>query len=112
MVILLTKPFLGTVGPQDAPYGVGLMERFLLGLDKSGAKPAAVCCYTEGVRLVVEGSPLLPALRTLEAGGAKILSSASCLENYNLKDSVSIGQVVSLDDIVSLIGRAPKVVTV
>ena len=88
------------------------MERFLVGLEKSGAKPAALCCYTEGVRLAVEGSPLLPALRALEAAGTKVLCSASCLEHYNLKDSLAVGQAVSVDDIVSLVGRAPKVVTV
>ena len=46
-----------------------LARKFLGLLDDSDTLPAAICFYTDGVKLVCEASPVLAELRALEAKG-------------------------------------------
>jgi intracellular sulfur oxidation DsrE/DsrF family protein len=44
--------------------------------------PAAICFYTRGVHLVVQGSPVIDALKTLEARGVRVILCSTCLNYY------------------------------
>ncbi len=88
-----------------------LVRRYLGLLGEESYRPAALCFYTEGVRLVVEGSPVLDLLGQLEARGVPLISCQTCLRHYGLIDQVRVGAVGSLHDILEAQFRAAKVIT-
>ena len=111
-VLTITKPYLGTIKPGDEMFGLQMLDKFLHTLEKQPEKPEVICFYTEGVSLCCTSSPILPSLRILEKLGIKLLLCQSCLDYYHLKDHVQLGQIGGMDDIVSVILSAEKVVHV
>lgn len=111
-VVLVTGAGLGTTTESDAAFGRAMLERFLHTLEKTEPKPAAICFYTEGVRCVIEGSPLLMSLRLLEGMGVRIVSCFTCLDHYHLTDSLAVGGSGGMDEIVALLSTADRVIRV
>ncbi|MHC4550261.1 MAG: hypothetical protein ACYTEZ_15935 [Planctomycetota bacterium] len=109
-VILVTRMGLGTT--EDAAFGVEMLDKLFHTLEKQEAKPRAICFYTEGVRCVAEGSPLVMGLALLEGMGVMLVSCLTCLERFGLADEVAVGSTGGMDVIVGLLGEAGKVVTV
>jgi hypothetical protein len=66
---------------------------FLTLLRGADEPPAALLFYTDGVKLVCEGSPVLGQLRDFESHGLAVISCRTCLEYFDLKDKVRVGTV-------------------
>ena len=103
-VIVVTRCGLGTTAPEDAAFGGQMLDKFFHTVEKTGTRPRAICFYTEGVRCVVEGSPVLLGLQLLEGLGVRIVACGTCLEHYGLKDRVAVGEIGGMDAIVALLG--------
>jgi intracellular sulfur oxidation DsrE/DsrF family protein len=56
-----------------------LATTYLHLINENNLLPAAICFYTEGVKLVVEGSPVLETLSALEAKGVRLIVCNTCL---------------------------------
>ena len=110
-VIVVTRCGLGTTAPGDAAFGEQMLDKFFHTVEKRETKPRAICFYTEGVRCVCEGSPVLLGLQLLAGMGVRIVACGTCLQNYGLKDQVAVGEVGGMDAIVELLaeGRAVTV---
>ena len=108
-VILVTRDGMGTAEP---PLQHKLMQTYLRLLDETGHLPGAICFYTDGVKLVVEGSPVLELLRALEAKGVLLLICQSCLNYFGLIEKVRVGIVGGMPDIIAAQWRAQKVITI
>ena len=80
--------------------------------EKLPEKPKAILFYTEGVRCVVEDSPLVLTLKLREGMGVRLVSCRTCLEHYGLTGRVAAGDTGGMDEIVRLMDEARKVVTV
>ncbi len=89
-----------------------LVGVFLTLLNQSDALPSKLLFYTEGVKLVCEGSPVLEQLRALEAKGLELIICSTCLNYFGLSDKVQVGVVGGMPDILEALSRAEKVVTV
>jgi intracellular sulfur oxidation DsrE/DsrF family protein len=74
-------------------------------------QPAAICFYTEGVRLCVDGSPVLDQLQALEAQGVRLILCSTCLNYFNLSEQVRVGIVGGMPDILEAQRRADKVIS-
>jgi intracellular sulfur oxidation DsrE/DsrF family protein len=108
-VLLITRNGLGSGPPELQLKLAGTYLRLLL---EAETLPSVICFYTEGVRLVVEGSPVLELLRALEARGVRLVVCSTCLAHYGLTDSVKAGIVGGMPDIVEAQRRAEKVISV
>ena len=111
-VVLITRAGFGTTSPDDEGFGVEMLERFLHTLESRSDRPAAICCYTEGVRTATEDSPVLLSLRMLETSGVEIISCGTCLDHYGLTDRLAVGRVGTMTDIVEKMAAASKVITI
>jgi hypothetical protein len=100
------------MGHADPALRHKLIRIYLTLLLEGQSLPGAICFYTEGVRLVVEGSPVLDLLRQIEARGVFLLSCQTCLSHYGLADKVQVGIVGGLYDIIEVQHRAAKVITI
>lgn len=88
-----------------------LITTYFTLLNESDDLPAAICFYTEGVRLVTAGSPILSQLKTLEAKGVRLILCNTCLNYLKLADQVEVGIVGGMTDILEAQLRAEKVIT-
>ena len=99
-------------GLGQAPEGLqqALAVKFLSLLAQEKQLPAAILFYTEGVKLVVEGSPVINWLEMLKGKGVELIICSTCLEYFGLKDQVRVGKVGGMPDIIAAMQNADKVV--
>lgn len=99
-------------GLGDAPEGLrqALAVKFLSLLAQEEQLPAAILFYTEGVKLVVEGSPVNNWLEVLQGKGVELIICSTCLECFGLKDQVRVGRMAGMPDILAAMQTADKVV--
>jgi intracellular sulfur oxidation DsrE/DsrF family protein len=72
------------MGAADTNLQHTLLRKYLLLLQENNTLPAAICFYTSGVKMVVEGSPVLDVLQSLEARGVRLIVCKTCLDYYGL----------------------------
>ena len=85
---------------------------FLTLLQGAAERPVALLFYTDGVKLVCEGSPVLDHLRGFESQGVPLISCRTCIEYFDLNEKVKVGTVGGMPAIAEAIARADKVVSV
>ncbi len=107
-VIVLHAP---TLGRGDDELGARLMGSFLRTLVSVEPKPDTMVFYNGAVQLLGRDSPHLEALRALDDAGVDMLACVTCLEHYALVDSMALGFVSSMRDILQVTLRAGKVIT-
>jgi intracellular sulfur oxidation DsrE/DsrF family protein len=108
-VILVTS---NGMGRADEKLQQKLFIKYLEVLLAHQDLPAALCFYTDGVRLVCEGSPALESLRALESRGVHLIICSTCLSFFNLAEKVQAGIVGGMGDIVEAQAKAEKVITI
>jgi intracellular sulfur oxidation DsrE/DsrF family protein len=108
-VILVTSEGLGSA---DLELQHLLAARYFALLAENDPLPNAVCFYTSGVHLVVEGSPVLELLATLEKKGVRLIICSTCLDYFGLRNRVRVGIVGSMADIIEAQFAAEKVITI
>jgi hypothetical protein len=108
-VILITRSGMGDAEPELQHK---LIKTYLGLLNSHALKPAAICFYTEGVKLVVDGSPVLEELRALEAGGVRLILCSTCLNYLGLAEMVQVGIVGGMTDILEAQLKADKVISI
>lgn len=106
--ILITRD---GVGSADIALQHKLLDTYLKLLLEHDSLPAAICFYTDGVKLVVEGSPVLERLTELEQRGVRLIACSTCLSYFGLTELVRVGIVGGMPDIIEAQSRASKVVT-
>ena len=106
-VILITRNGMGTADPELQQK---LITTYLKLLVENNILPAAICFYTDGVRLAVTGSPVIYLLKSLEARGVRLILCSTCLGFYNLTDQVKVGIDGGMTDILEAQRRAGKVI--
>ena len=96
---------------EDARLKVTLAKKFLALIASADLLPAQICFYTDGVRLTIEGSPVLDELKTLAAKGVELVICSTCVDTFGLRDKVRVGVVGGMPDIVTALVQADNAVT-
>jgi len=99
------------MGRGDVDLQRRLTKTYLMLLCENDMLPGAICFYTDGVKLVVEGSPVLEELQALEAKGVHLILCKTCLDHYGLTDQVRVGVIGGMTDIIAAQWKAKKVIT-
>jgi intracellular sulfur oxidation DsrE/DsrF family protein len=107
-VILITRDGMGSA---DASLQHKLLDTYLKLLLENESLPAGICFYTDGVKLVVEGSPHLERLSQIERKGVRLIICSTCLNYFGLIDKVRVGIVGGMPDILEAQIKAAKVIT-
>jgi intracellular sulfur oxidation DsrE/DsrF family protein len=101
-------------------YGMGhappelpttLLCKYLQLIEDQEPLPAAICFYTEGVKLVVEGSPAIEHLLAVEAKGVSLIVCKTCLDFFGITNGVMVGTVAGMPDIIDAQWNADRVIT-
>ncbi len=99
------------MGKADEKLQHTLLAKYLELIAQNGSLPNAICFYTEGVKMVCEGSPVLEQVRALESKGVRLIVCSTCLNYFNLTDKVRAGIVGGMGDIIEAQVKAGKVIT-
>jgi hypothetical protein len=78
---------------------------------QNGSLPAAICFYTDGVKLVCDHSPVIEQLRGLENKDVRLIVCSTCLNYFDLTKKIQVGIVGGMNDILEAQVKAEKVIT-
>lgn len=106
-VIVFNHDGMGHAEPELAHR---LARTYLQLLEVDDRLPASICFYAEGVRLVVEGSPVLEELRALQEAGVDLIACGTCLSHYGLTERVGAGRVGSMKEIMEAQWQATRLI--
>jgi hypothetical protein len=107
VVLVFKQNGMGTSEHPDLPSL--LVETLLSLLDDSGLSPAALCFYTDGVRLCCKGSNVLRLLRRIEAKRIPLILCGTCVKTLELEDKVEVGIIGGMTDILEAMWSADSV---
>ena len=108
-VLLITRNGMGDAEPELQQK---LITTYFKLLDENNILPAVICFYADGVRLVVEGSPVIKPLKSLEVKGVRLVLCSTCLNYYHLEEQVQVGIIGGMTDIIEAQRRASKVISI
>lgn len=100
------------LGRGDDDLGRRLMTKFLAQVMARPEVPHTIAFYNAGVKLLTGGSPVLDVLQRLEAAGSELVACGTCVDAFGLADTLAVGRVTDMREIVSGMMDADKVVTV
>jgi len=109
ILIQVTSEGMGTA---DLELQHILLRKYFLLLQQNGSLPGAICFYTSGVKMVVEGSPVLDLLQWFAANGVRLIVCKTCLEYFGLLEQVRVGTVGGMGDIIAAQWLAGKVISI
>ncbi len=99
------------MGRGDDELGHILIRTFFHSLGEAEPLPDTIIFFNTGVRLTVEGSPVLEDLRELCRKGVEMLSCGTCLGHFNLKEKLAVGEVSNMYTIAQTLLNAARVVS-
>jgi len=79
------------MGSADTELQQKLLDTYLRLMLENESLPVAICFYTDGVKLVVEGSPLIERLAEIEQSDVRLIICSTCLNYFGLTEKVRVG---------------------
>ena len=99
------------MGLGDDKLGRVLMKAFLKTLKTAEPLPREIICVNAAVHLTTEGSEEIPTLLELAELGVDVVSCGTCLDFFGKLQSVRVGIVGNMFDIVARLNRAAKIIS-
>ena len=109
LVVLIGNDVLG--GGEEE-LGKILMKSFIYSLAALEDAPSAVIFMNRGAYLTAEGSNTISDLKALEEKGTEILTCGTCLNYYNLTDSLEAGSITDMYGIVERMALADSIINI
>ncbi len=109
LVILVKSPYFGE---GDNELGTILMKSWAYTLTEMSERLKALIFMNGAVDLTTEGSSILEHLAFLQEKGVEILSCGTCLDFFNKKDLLQVGQVTNMYTAMDLLSRAGKTIVI
>lgn len=107
--ILIKTQYLGT---GDDELGAILMKSFVFSLTQSKPYPKKIIFLNSGVKLTTTNEETIKNLKLLEDEGTQIISCGTCLDFYNVKESLKVGSVGNMYDIVDSLNQTTNKLTI
>ena len=106
-VLLITAD---QIGQGSEELGKVLMKAFINTLIETTPMPGTIIFMNSGVKLAIEGSPVLESLDKLEKAGVNLLVCGTCLNYFEVKDKLKAGKVSNMYEIAEKMLNAEKVI--
>jgi selenium metabolism protein YedF len=101
-----------TFGEGSEELGSILMRGFIFTIKETNPLPSKMLFMNGAVYLTAEGSPVLEELQELEKLGVEIYSCGTCLDYFQLKDKLQVGNITNMYDTVENLAGASKCITI
>ncbi len=100
-----------SMGRGSDELGWALLQTYVQTIKDVQPLPSKIVLYNAGVKLVTNESGALDALRELQARGIEILACGTCLDFYQLKSAIQVGQISNMHEIMTTMAEADKIVS-
>ena len=100
-----------TMGRGNDALGGVLMRAYIKTLKHLSPLPAKIFFYNTGVKITATESDLIAPLQELADLGVEIYSCGTCLDFFNLKDTLLVGKPTNMFEIMDAMAQANKVVS-
>lgn len=94
------------LGNGDDKLGETLMKVYINTLAESEILPENLMFINGGVKLTCTGSDVLDSLKSMQDKGVNIISCGACLDFYDLKDDLKVGEIGNMYQIIDLMNRS------
>lgn len=84
----------------EPDLGEKLLSAFLTQLLEVGHLPQRIICLSSAVFLTTRGSPVLALMQRLAAAGCRVQSCGTCLDYYERRDRLEVGEVGNMRETV------------
>lgn len=98
-------------GEGSEELGRLLMRNYLHTLTSRLDFPQKIIFINSGVKLCVEGSPVIEELEALQNKGTEIFVCGTCLDYYRLEEKLAAGNVSNMHEITDLLAEAKRVLS-
>lgn len=107
-----TIVFIGSdqMGNGEPKLGQILMKNFIFTLTEADVIPDAIYFVNTGVKLTIGGSDVLEPLEQLANQGVDIASCGLCLEYFDAKDSLAVGRISNMLELINALEGAGNIV--
>lgn len=100
-----------SMGKGSEELGRILLKGFLFSLSQLDPVPQAVLFYNSGVHLVVDGANTVEDVRVLAEKGCKVLVCGTCVDYYQCKDRIAVGEIANMYGIVEAMSAAGRIIS-
>ena len=98
-----------TMGSGNDELGWALLQTYIQTIKDIQPLPEKIILYNSGVKQVTTESGALDALKKLQEQGVEILVCGTCLDFYQLKSALQVGQISNMYEIMHAIISADKI---
>lgn len=98
------------LGQGDDELGTVLIKSLIYTLVESEDIPRSMLFLNSAVELTCEDSPVLEHLMSLEKRGVEVLSCGTCLDFFQLKEKLCVGQITNMYTVWDKMSKAEKVI--
>lgn len=100
------------MGSGNDDLGRILIKGFIYSLVNSDIPPKAIIFFNSGVKLALENANTLDDLKTLKQKGTAVLVCGTCVDFYNCKNQVAVGEITNMYNIVEVLKLAGSVINI
>lgn len=101
-----------TMGKGSEELGKILIKSFIYTLTEATPYPSTLLFYNGGINLTCEGSEVLEDLKKLEEEGVEIISCGTCLDFFNKKDKLQVGEISNMYTIYEKLKNPKNTITI
>lgn len=94
------------LGDGSSELGTALMKSYLFALAEANTIPDNLIFINGGVKLVVQESLVLESIKKLQDKGTNVFSCGLCLDFYNIKDKLAVGEITNMYAIVEMMNNS------
>lgn len=94
------------LGNGDDKLGETLMKVYINTLAESEILPENLMFINGGVKLTCTGSDVLDSINSMKEKGVNIISCGACLDFYNLKEELKVGEIGNMYQIIELMNKS------
>lgn len=100
------------LGKGSEELGNILMKSFIYTITETKPYPNFMVFLNSGVKLTTKGSEVIEDLKKLVEEGVKIVSCGTCLDFFEIKSNLEVGEISNMYDIVEMINNSDNTITV
>ncbi|MEG2983932.1 MAG: sulfurtransferase-like selenium metabolism protein YedF [Peptostreptococcaceae bacterium] len=100
------------MGSGNDELGNVLIKGFIYTLTETKPYPKNILLVNLGVTLSATNEATIENLKILEEAGVEILSCGTCLDYYNLKESLQVGSITNMYTIVDILKNSSNTISI
>lgn len=100
------------MGQGSDELGEVLIKGYIYTLTEAKPYPKYIVFVNSGVKLSAKNPSTIENLKILQEAGVEILSCGTCLDYYNLKESLQVGSITNMYTIVDIMKNSSQTISI